>query len=354
MFAMPVTALAERLKAAGARIGSYNGAETASAFGEVAAEFAALVQQAGVFDLGWRAKLILTGSDRHKWLNGMVTNNIRDLAPDCGTYNFLLNAQGHIMGDMYLYNRGDYILLDTDASQAENIRALLDKFIIMDDVEISDASGKLTAIGLIGPKAQEVLGSAGISVPPLEPLRIHDAVWQDAGISLVAADSGRIEIWVAAANAAKLLDALAGAGAKPVGSEALELWRIARGIPQYGRDIRERDLPQETEQARALNFSKGCYVGQEIVERIRSRGAVHRHFSGLEIEGPAPEPGTKLQASGKDVGEVTSVAVLPTGQTIALGYVRREAGVPGTVIQVGQATARVAELPFAIEAVVRR
>src|SRR5512138_1113852 len=162
MFAMPVTALTERLKAAGARIGSYNGAETASAFGEVAAEFGALVQQAGVFDLGWRAKLILTGSDRHKWLNGMVTNNIRDLAPNHGSYNFLLNAQGHIMGDMYLYNRGDYILLDTDVSQAGKLREALNKFIIMDDAEIADASDKLTAIGLEGQKVKSVLSAAAI------------------------------------------------------------------------------------------------------------------------------------------------------------------------------------------------
>jgi folate-binding protein YgfZ len=354
MFAMAVTALTETLKSAGARIGSYNGAETASGFADVASEFSALMSAAGVFDLGWRAKLILTGGDRQKWLNGMVTNNIRDLAPGHGTYNFLLNAQGHIMGDMYLYNRGDYILLDTDASQAQTIRTLLDKFIIMDDVEISDASEKLTAIGIIGPKAHEVLAAAGISIPALVELQIHDAVWQEAGVSIVSTEHGRVEIWLGAANAPRLWDTLVAAGAKPVGAKALELWRIAQGIPQYGKDIRERDLPQETEQPRALNFIKGCYVGQEIVERIRSRGAVHRHFTGFEIEGPPPTPGTKVQADGKDSGEITSVASLPSGQTIALGYVRKEAGPSGTVIEAGAAKARIIDLPFTLEAALRQ
>jgi aminomethyltransferase len=118
-------------------------------------------------------------------------------------------------------------------------------------------------------------------------------------------------------------------------------------------DIRERDLPQETGQMRALNFTKGCYVGQEIVERIRSRGAVHRHFAGFEIEGAAPAPGTKVQASAKDVGEVTSVATLPDGRTVALGYVRKEVGAPGTSVTIGGSSARVAELPFSLEPILR-
>jgi aminomethyltransferase len=148
-------------------------------------------------------------------------------------------------------------------------------------------------------------------------------------------------------------DSLVQNGATPVGFEALELLRVAAGIPAFGQDIRERDLPQETSQLRALNFAKGCYVGQEIVERIRSRGAVHRQFSGFEIEGQAPAPGTKLQAGGKDVGELTSVAALPEGRTIALGYVRREAGSPGSLLAAGAAKARVSALPFVIEPVLK-
>ena len=136
-----------------------------------------------------------------------------------------------------------------------------------------------------------------------------------------------------------------------MGTEALELWRIAAGLPRYGQDIRERDLPQETEQHQALDFSKGCYVGQEIVERIRSRGQVHRKFTGFRLEGAAA-PGTKLQAEGKDVGELTSVASLPQSngsrQTIALGYVRRELTLSGKELKAGETAVTVAELPFAL------
>ncbi len=352
---MPATPLTETLKAAGARLAEYRGAETVAVFSDIGAEFAALRSGCGVFDLGWRAKLLVTGSDRQKWLNGMVTNNIRSLEVGYGLYNFLLNAQGHILGDMYLYNRGDYILLDTDAAQAAKLRQALEHFIIMDDVELADASDKLTAIGLDGrpPHAFELLFKAGIKAPYLEALELHDLTWNNFGITVFATDRGGIEIWLAAANASKLWDALVAAAATPVGSEALELWRIAHGIPLYGQDIRERDLPQETGQMRALNFAKGCYVGQEIVERIRSRGTLHRQFSGFEIEGPAPAAGTKLQAAGKDVGELTSVATLPADRTIALGYVRREVVAGGPVLRAGESKARIVELPFTLEPVLK-
>ena len=353
MVYMANTALTETLRTAGARIAEYRGAETACAFSGVKNEFAALRSGCGVFDLGWRAKLLVTGSDRQKWLNGMVTNNIRDLAAGHGNYDFLLNAQGHILGDMYLYNRGDYLLLDTDVSQAPKLRETFDHFIIMDDVEISDAGDKLAALGAQGPGREAILGAVGIEVPALDPLQAHDSEWQGIGITVVATEHDGFEIWLGRDHAPKLWKALVDAGATPVGSEAQELWRVAQGVPHYGQDIRERDLPQETGQMRALNFAKGCYVGQEIVERIRSRGAVHRQFSGFEIEGPLPAPGAKIQAAGKDVGELTSVATLPDGRSVALGYIRREAVTPGAALLAGTAQARVAGLPFVFEPALR-
>jgi len=154
------------------------------------------------------------------------------------------------------------------------------------------------------------------------------------------------EIWLAPKDAYKTWQALIAAGATPAGSEALEMQRIVAGIPLYGVDIRERDLPQETEQMRALNFNKGCYVGQEIVERIRSRGNVHRKFAGFVTEG-AIAAGAKIVSDDKEVGEVTSVAVLPGGRTVALGYIRREVGLPGREVRIGTAKATVTQLPFA-------
>src|SRR3954470_6425939 len=186
---MAVTPLHPVFASSGAdvRMGEFGGAETAATFGDVAREFAALRAGAGVFDLGRRAKIAVSGNDRIRWMNGMVTNNIRDLAAGHGSYNFLLNAQAHILADMYIYNRGESLLVDTDLSQAERVRELFDKYIIMDEVEIADAGEKLTAIGLAGPKANEVLGKLGISAPA-EPLTIAEANWDGANIVVVRGD----------------------------------------------------------------------------------------------------------------------------------------------------------------------
>jgi len=350
--------------------GEYRGATTAARFGDPQAEFAALRRGCGVYDLGFRAKIRLAGSDRVRWLNGMVTNNIRDLAVDRGVYAFLLNPQGHILGDIYAYNHAyksvESIMVDTDCGQAEKILATFDHYIIMDDVEVTNVSEQLTALGIAGPKSRDVLAGAGFTVPKLQALQMQSVMWQGTECTVVRGeDSERVsaehvsaeqvshEIWIAPDGVRQLWDALLSAGAAPVGSEALEMQRIVSGIPRYGVDIRERDLPQETEQARALNFQKGCYVGQEIVERIRSRGAVHRKFTGFVAEGAGQiAPGTKIVAGEKEVGEITSVASLPLAsgeKTVALGYIRREVGVPGRVVTIGSAQATVVSLPVTDE-----
>ncbi|HSA92633.1 MAG TPA: glycine cleavage T C-terminal barrel domain-containing protein [Terriglobales bacterium] len=342
--------LYERLAASGARFGEYHGLETAASFGSPAAEYSALHSGCGLFDLAWRTSFVARGEDRVRWLNGMVTNNVRDLPVGHGAYSFLLSPQGHILGDMVVFKRSDDVLIETDAEQAPRLRELLDKYIIMDDVELGDADA-VCRIGLEGPKSAEVLRLAGLHPGDLQPLEMRTVESTPFGCTLVRNRSASgYEIWLAAENAVAAWDALVAAGATPVGFEAFEIWRVSQGIPRYGLDIRERDLPQETEQHQALNFTKGCYVGQEIVERIRSRGQVHRKFTGLVITGPTPAPGTKVSAAGKEVGEITSVARIPatngSSRTLALGYIRREAAEPGAVVQMDSAEATVADLPF--------
>jgi len=317
-----------------------------------ASQFEALRSGCGIFNLKSRAKIALTGSDRVRWLNGMVTNNIRDLAIGAGVYAFLLSPQGHIQADLYAYNRGESILLDTDRSQLEKILAIFDRYIIMDDVEVADISDQLRALAVIGPKAKETLKNARFDLPPLTTLQFAEALWQGKPVTIMRGDHPGVdwyEIWVAPGLFSSLIDALTGAGAVSVGPEAVNLLRIAAGIPRYGEDIRERDLPQETSQERSLNFNKGCYLGQEIVERIRSRGAVHRKFAGFEVEGDLPAPGTRVQSDGKDFGEITSVAALPLqdgARNLAIGYIRREF-VAGKKVQAGSTHLTVSNLPFA-------
>jgi aminomethyltransferase len=227
----------------------------------------------------------------------------------------------------------------------------------MDDVEVKDISEQQTALGLAGPRARAILNLVGIEVPNLQPLQmITPRCVCDCGCvecTVICGEDGiceSYEIWLAAKDVHKTWQAIVAAGATAVGSEAMEMQRIVAGIPLYGVDIRERDLPQETEQMRALNFNKGCYVGQEIVERIRSRGNVHRKFTGFMVEGAAGiAAGTKIVADEKEIGEITSVAALRTAsgeRTVALGYIRREVGLPGREVTVGSVRAQVISLPM--------
>ena len=354
---MGLTALQAQGEGLGATaVAEYRGVTTAARFSDPDTEFAKLRKECGVYDLGYRAKISLTGADRVRWLNGMVTNNIRDLAAGQGVYAFLLNPQGRILGDLYAYNRGESIVVDTDHSQVEKVLATFDHYIIMDDVEVKNLSDSVTALGITGPKSRQVLAAAGIAIPDTSPLQIFEAKCTcDCDCAQCTAVRGEdveyetYELWLTPGNVRKTWDALVAHGATPVGSEALEIHRIASGIPLYGIDIRERDLPQETEQARALNFSKGCYIGQEIVERIRSRGAVHRKFSGFMFNGVhAVGAGTKIVSGEKEVGEVTSATTVrfPNAEkTVALGYLRREIANPGRELMIGGVNAIIVPLP---------
>lgn len=347
---MGVTALQARGEGlAAAVVGEYRGARSAARFADPQAELEALRNGCGVYDLGFRAKISITGGDRVRWLNGMVTNNVRDLASGHGVYAFLLNPQGHILGDLYAYNRGDSgITVDTDCSQVEQILATFDHYIIMDDVEVKNLSASITSLGIAGPKAREVMDKAGIRSPEITPLQLAGLNWNGLDCSVVRADRDGYEIWIASDSVRELWNALLSAGGTPVGFEALETERILAGVPRYGVDIRERDLPQETEQARALNFNKGCYIGQEIVERIRSRGAVHRKFTSFVAETPAAVA-AKITVGGKEVGEITSAASAKIGNEvkhIALGYIRREFSAPGREVMAGSVKAQVAAAIF--------
>ena len=326
-------------------------ASAAAHSGSSRAEFHALLGGCGVYDLSWRSKIALTGSDRVRWLNGMATNNVRDLATGHGVYNFLLNAQGRIQADFYAFNRGESLLVDVERSQRDKVLQLFDHYIIADDVEVADISEKLTALGLTGPESRNVLERAGIAVPELAYLQFADLTWHEQPMTLLRSGEEAKEswqVWIAPEQRSALWDALLKVGARPCGDSALNLFRISRGIPQFGVDIRDKDLPQETGQTRALNFTKGCYLGQEIVERIRSRGAVHRQFTAFLVDGPLPEPGTKILSEEKEAGEITSSADLPLpagNRAVALGYLRREAA--GKTLYAGTATLRLATLPIA-------
>jgi folate-binding protein YgfZ len=326
--------------AEGAELVAYRGVLTPRELDAPTRETAALAFGAAVHDLGWLRRVAVRGQDRFRWLSGMVTNTVNDLPANGGAWNLVLNAQGRIQGDLHVWREGEALNLTIAADQCDRLLAHLDRFIIMDDVELApaslDANGELTgetALGLAGPLAAGVLARLGL--PALaEPLTSACAAWNGQHVRVVRGYGVLVphyELWVQAAQIPALWEALTEAGACPVGADTLDAFRVAEGIPAYGIDIAEKDLAQETSQMRALSFNKGCYLGQEIVERIRSRGSVHRHLRPLELFGPLPAAGAELTLDdGAVAGQITSAAELPLasgGRGFALGMIRGEAEV---------------------------
>jgi len=312
-------------------------------------QLAAVLHGTGVArleDMGW---IRVTGEDRLRWLNGMATNAVQQLAPNTGSYNFFLNAQGRIQADGYIFAYSDELLIETFRQQLAALVPYLDHYIIMDDVALADVTESRHGITTIGPTAPTLLSQLGLSVEGIGDLETRVFAWNSVDVTVIHNHSPlvpRYELWVNAPQAAtQLFDALKAGGAVPCEPAALESLRILEGTPLYGTDIRDRDLPQETNQARALHFAKGCYLGQEIVERIRSRGNVHRTFAAFRLEGLLPAAGTPLESGGKQVGELTSVASIPVEKgtlQIALGYVRREALDRGAAFQYAGGTEAIA------------
>jgi folate-binding protein YgfZ len=316
------------------------GALSFPVFSVLSQELAALVEGAGVFDLGYRGQIAVGSADRVRWLNGMLTNNIQSLAEGAGNYSFVLNAQGRILGDCDTYSLADHLLVVTDRSQIPALMAHFDHFIIMDDVTLEDISSTPTALGLAGPLAPQLLAALGVSLPPAPA---PNALWLmqtricGMPVELTAQLTGsypgqspRFELWCATESVRMLWDVLLAAGAIPCGLRAAEALRVLEATPRFGVDLGERYLPHETSQTRALHFAKGCYLGQEIVERIRSRGAVHRRLAQFTLSSePAALPLELTAAADNAIaanavaGRITSTAIY-NGIRYGLGVVRTE------------------------------
>lgn len=332
---------------------THPGTETTSA-----TQLAALLRSAGVSPLDSIGWLRITGADRVRWLNGMATNAIQQLKTGEGSYNFFLNAQGRIQGDAMIFAQPDALLLETSVAQLPALTPLLDRFIIMDDVELADITNSRSGLAITGPEALSLLEKVGLPVAQLKEFEMRDIAWNSAQITVIRAYSPLVphfELWSSAETISSLTQALLAAGAMLCEAESREWLRILEGTPLYGADIRDRDLPQETAQTRALHFNKGCYLGQEIVERIRSRGNVHRTFAAFRLEGERPAAGAALDAEGKAIGELTSVAAIPLPDAaqpvqLALGYVRREVLERGTIVSYTGGTAAPVDLPYQVAA----
>jgi len=303
--------------------------------------YEALRQGAAVLDLSARARIVARGRDRARLLHNLTTNEVKKMLPGEAAYAFLLTPQGRIQADLNLLCFTDHFLLDTEPDLREKVPALIRKYIIADQVELEDVTAAISSIGVEGPGSGKVLESLGAALPLAA---FAHTQWGDTTVaSITLSGQPGYRLFVPAARHGELLRMLGEAGGIPVSAEDARTVRIENGRPRYGEDILETSLPQETQQMHAVSFTKGCYLGQEIVERIRARGHVNRTLVRLEIEASeAPAAGTKVLAGGTECGEVTSaVHSGNAGKVVALAYVRVPHNESGTVLTVAGAPARV-------------
>jgi aminomethyltransferase len=347
-----------------ARFAELNGGEIVADYGEWLAEHAALRASAGVIDLSFRSRICLTGADRVRFLHGQVTNDVKKLRTGEGCYAAITTNKGKVESDLNIFVLADELLLDFEPGLTEKISARLEKFIVADDVQIVDVSPHYGLLSVQGPKATDVVRAIGlfaeIPTAQLGSIKISSATLGE----IYLANNPRLgksgfDLFVPnnslGAVADKLIAAAKQIGGRAVGWSAFETARIEAGVPRFGTDMDETNIPLECGiERRAIVYNKGCYIGQEVINRIHSVGHVTRELRALclatNLES-LPRKGDKLFYAGKEVGYVTSAVKSPAlGANIALGYVRREANQIGNELTLrtaaAESPAKIVELPF--------
>jgi folate-binding protein YgfZ len=372
-----------------ARFSKLNGAEVVADYGDALAEHAALRESAGVIDLSFRGRICLTGADRVRFLHGQVTNDVKRLRPGEGCYAALTTAKGKMESDLNIYFLQDELLLDFEPGLTEKISQRLEKFIVSDDVQVVDVAPLYGLLSVQGPKAEAAVSALGIfsEVParPFQSVKISDAMlgeiylmnqsrilpnrWGESPLEPNSKKSGLdgvsphqmegFDLFIPTnslgAVADKLIAAAKSLGGLAIGWTAFEAARIEAGIPHFGADMDETNIPLECGiESRAVSYSKGCYIGQEVINRIHSIGHVNKELRGLRLADDLkilPVKGDKLFHDGKEAGYITSAVKSPAlNANIALGYVRREVNAVGTELilrgAAGEPVGTIVNLPF--------
>jgi folate-binding protein YgfZ len=261
----------------------------------------------------------------------MTTNHVQGLKPGEGLYAFFLNAQGRIQSDVFVLCFEEHLLLDVEPSVRTLVYEHLDRFIIADDATLEDVTDSTFCLALEGTSAAAIATQLGLQAP-VQPFA-HQTHGSITGAAISATGHPAVRLYGPSEEKTALAARIIGAGAVPATSEEAETARIHNFVPRFGHDITDSTLPQETQLNHALHFQKGCYLGQEIVERVRSRGHVNRQLMGFRLEGHAvPGVGTPVNAGGKEAGEVTSAAEAPEGRVFGLALVRVPYNKPGGIV----------------------
>lgn len=309
---------------------------------EIDAQYRQLREECGVLDRSDRGKLLVTGSEAAEYLQGQLTNDIEVLEAGEGCYAALLDRKGHMQADMrVLVVDGEKIWIDTEPEALAAARRHLEMYKIGRDADVHDAGEERAIVSLIGPRSAELAGSSPLPEYSHEEIAVNGIECPAVGTAL------GIDLIPQAEDRERLIAALAEAGAPAVDPEAAEIVRIESGTPRFGSEMDTATMPAEAGiVAAAVNFEKGCYIGQETVARLHYKGKPNRHLRGLELSGSA-EPGATLSLGEKEVGKLGGSCVSPAHGPIGLAIVRREAE-PGAELRIGEdgVTARVVDLPF--------
>jgi len=346
------TPLAAAHLAAGAKMGVWFGCALPDYFGDPAAEYRSAHESVALIDKNYRAYLSFAGPDRVRYLNAILTNNVKDLPENHGVISLLLNAQGHILAEIETYAFADHLLCVSYAMIRSRLIEWLEKYIIMDDVTLTDETPRYGTLALEGPKAAAIVKEvSGADLANFDELSCHDGAVGSIPCRITKRSSGGVpgaEFFTASEKLADLwqvlLDAARWHGGGPAGYTALSGLRLAQGAPWFSYDFGEKQIPHEAGlQDSHISYTKGCYIGQEIVERVRSRGQVNRKRVRLTISGDVvPEAGIALTLDGNEVGYVTRAArTWEPPRILGMAYVRKEAIAAETVLQWAAGTATV-------------
>jgi folate-binding protein YgfZ len=296
--------------------------------------YRALHDTAAWMDLDARGRLIARGRDRARFLHNVTSNEVKKLSPGAGCYAFLLTPQGRIQADLYLLCFEDHFLIDTEADLRQKVPGLILKYKVADQVELEDVTEQMACVAVEGPNAESVLAACGAPVPAAD---CAHAAWGEATVARISLTGpAGFHIFCASGRKAGLVAHLEAAGVARATDEDARVVRIENGKPRYGEDIVETSLPQETQQMQAVSFTKGCYLGQEIVERIRAQGRVNWKLARVGVEGEElVGPGTKVAAEGTEAGEVTSSVYSPRqGKVAAIARLRAIHAESGSALSV--------------------
>jgi aminomethyltransferase len=351
------TPLAPLHQRAAAKMGEWFGCALPDDFGDWQREYWFAHKSVALIDKNYRAYLSFTGPDRVRYLNAILTNNIKDLPPSHGNVSLLLNPQGRILAEIETYALPDSLFCVSYAMIREQLIATLDKYIIMDDVTLADDTQRFGTLALEGPTAALIVSElTGVDLNSLAELARQDARVGTIPCTIIRRSPGNFvgaEFLVERADLEALWQVLQEktkmAGGGPIGYSALNALRLEQGIPWFSYDFGEKQIPHEAALENShISYTKGCYTGQEIVERVRSRGQVNRRRVGLRFSGAAPpSQGEILTSGGKEAGYVTRATFSPAlSSAIGMGYIRKENNEVGQQLEWQAGTATVTKLPI--------